>query len=152
MSISVGDLAPDFTTKNQHGEDVTLSELRGSSVLVVFYPFAFSGICTNELCEIRDNLEDFKNSDVRVLAISCDPMFSLRAWSDQDGYEFDLLTDFWPHGDIARSYGVFNDQIGAATRGSFLIDAEGVVRWLVMNDLGDSRSLNDYREAFANVT
>jgi peroxiredoxin len=149
MTLELNAPAPDFTLKNQHGEDVTLSALRGKPTLVVFYPFAFSGICTGELCEIRDNLNDFESLGVRVLAISCDPMFSLRAWSEADGYTFDLLSDFWPHGETARNYGIFAEGPGAAARGSYLIDSEGILRWKVENDLGQARDLVAYRDAIA---
>lgn len=148
-TVEVGAAAPDFTLKNQHGEDVTLSGLRGRNVVVVFYPFAFSGICTGELCELRDNLSIFEDADAEVLAISCDPMFSLRAWADQDGYSFSLLSDFWPHGAVARSYGVFEEGPGAASRGTYVIDREGVVRWKVENGLGEARDLDAYRAALA---
>jgi len=147
--VEVGAPAPDFTLRNQHGEDVTLSELRGRNVVLVFYPFAFSGICTGELCEIRDNLHVFSDADAEVLAISCDPMFTLRAWADQDGYEFGLLSDFWPHGEVARTYGIFEEGPGAAARGTYLVDREGIVRWKVENGLGEARDLQAYRDALA---
>ncbi len=149
--VEVGSPAPDFTLKNQHGEDVSLSALRGRNVVVVFYPFAFSGICTGELCEIRDNLNIFSGADAEVLAISCDPMFSLRAFADQDGYSFSLLSDFWPHGEVARSYGIFEEGPGAAARGTYLIDREGIVRWKIENGLGEARDLAAYREALESL-
>ncbi|MFS0886199.1 peroxiredoxin [Aeromicrobium sp. 179-A 4D2 NHS] len=149
--VEVGMPAPDFTLKNQHGQDVTLSELRGRNVVVLFYPFAFSGICTGELCEIRDNLSAFNDADAEVLAISCDPMFSLRAWADQDGYSFSLLSDFWPHGAVAKAYGIFQEGPGAAARGTYVIDREGVVRWKIENGLGDARELNGYLEALQSL-
>lgn len=145
----VGSAAPDFTLPDTHGTPVTLSALRGDPVLVVFYPFAFSGICTGELCELRDNIEDFAGSGVRLLAVSCDPVFTLRAWAEQEGYGFDLLSDFWPHGDVARRFGVFDDGRGMAVRGSFLIDDGGKVRWRVVNGPGERRDLAGYREAVA---
>ncbi|RLV56013.1 peroxiredoxin [Aeromicrobium phragmitis] len=151
MTIEIGTAAPDFTLKNQHGEDVSLSTLRGRPVALVFYPFAFSGICTGELCELRDNIEDFAGSGVELLAISCDPMFALRAFADQDGYQFSLLSDFWPHGEVARAYGVFNDQLGCALRGTFLLDADGIVRWKVENQMGEARDLAAYRAALADL-
>ncbi len=117
MTIEVGQLAPDFELSNIHGTPVRLSELRGSNVLVVFYPFAFSGICTVELCELRDNFELFQDSRVTLLAVSCDPMFTLKAWSEHSNFEFDLLSDFWPHGEVSQQYGVFNDERGLAARG-----------------------------------
>ena len=150
--VEVGAAAPDFTLRNQHGEDVSLSGLRGQNVVVVFYPFAFSGICTGELCEIRDNLSMFNDAGAKVLAISADPMFSLRAFAEQDGYTFDLLSDFWPHGDVAKKYGIFQDAIGAASRGTYLIDSTGIVRWKVENELGQARELAEYKSALAEIS
>lgn len=151
MTIEIGSPAPDFTLRNQHGEDVSLAGLRGQNVVIVFYPFAFSGICTGELCEIRDNLSIFTTAEARVLAISCDPMFSLRAWADQDGYEFDLLSDFWPHGEVAKAFGIFEEGPGAAARGTYVIDGEGIVRWKVENGLGEARDLAQYQAALADL-
>lgn len=150
MALEIGQAAPGFALKNEHGETVELSGFRGEkNVAVVFYPFAFSGICTGELCEIRDNLAAFEDGDVQVLAVSCDPMFSLRAWAEAEKYAFPLLSDFWPHGAVAQQYGVFNEPTGSSVRGTFLIDKEGVLRWSVVNGLGEARSLAGYREAIA---
>jgi len=147
---AVGDLAPDIELRSQHGEPTRLSGFRGEkSVIVLFYPFAFSGICTGELCEVRDDLATFQNDAVQVLAISCDAMQTLRAFAESQGYTFPLLSDFWPHGEVARAYGVFNEKVGVATRGSFLIDPEGVVRWSVIHGLGEARDLAGYHEALA---
>lgn len=149
MSLSVGDRAPDFTLKDQYGAPVTLSSvLTDKAALVVFYPFAFSGICTGELCFVRDDLASYQNDDVALLAVSCDPMPALKAWGEQQGYDFPLLSDFWPHGDVARSYGVFHDQAGFAIRGSFLIDRDGIVRYCVVNGPGEAR---DFSEAAAAI-
>ena len=144
-----GSSAPDLTLPDTHGTPVTLSELRGTPVALVFLPFAFSGICTGELCELRDNIAAFDEAGVRLLVVSCDPMFALRAWAEQEGYTFDLLSDFWPHGAVSRAYGVFDEASGHALRGSFLIDADGVVRWSVVNPRGQARPLAAYREALA---
>ena len=151
MTIEIGQQAPDFTLKNQHGEDVSLADLRGRPVALVFYPFAFSGICTGELCELRDNLAVFSDAGVELLAVSCDPMFSLRAFAEQDGYQFSLLSDFWPHGEVAKTYGIFDEKLGCAVRGTYLIDAEGVLRWKVENQIGEARELSGYREAVAEL-
>lgn len=150
--VAVGEHAPDFALKNQHGELVSLSGFAGAkNVVIVFYPFAFSGICTGELREIRDGLEDFQDGDIQVLAISCDPMYALRAWADAEGHFFPLLSDFWPHGDVARAYGVFSEGDGAAARGTFLIDKEGVVRWTLVNGRGEARDFSGYRAALARL-
>ena len=151
-TVAVGDAAPDFTLDNSNGEQVTLSSFRGDkNVLVVFYPSAFSNTCTGELCEIRDDLAGFQNDDVQVLAVSCDPKYSLRAYADAQGYTFPLLSDFWPHGAVAERYGVFLAARGVALRGSFLVDREGVLRWSVVNGPGQARDLGAYREALAAV-
>lgn len=148
---AVGTTAPDFTTKDQFGQDVTLSELvKDKPVLLVFYPFAFSGICTGELCSIRDNFTDFSDARVQVVAVSCDPMFTLKAWSDAEGFDFPLVTDFWPHGDIAKKYGVFNEDNGFAIRGTFLVDADMTVRWSLVNGPGEARDFSGALEALAN--
>lgn len=149
--VQVGDVAPDFTLRNHRGEEVTLSGLRGQNVVLVFYPFAFSGTCTGELCAIRDSIEEFETAGVKVLAISCDPMHSLAAFAKEEGYTFDLLSDFWPHGAVAQKYGVFADAAGMAVRGSFLIDADGVVRWEVVNSPGEARPLQSYLDALAGL-
>ena len=152
QAVAIGDPAPDFTLDDQDGEKVSLSSFRGRrNVLVVFYPFAFSSTCTGELCEIRDDLAGFQNEDVQVLAISCDPMYTLRAYADAQGYTFPLLADFWPHGAVAQQYGVFLTSRGMAARGSFLVDREGVLRWAVVNSPGEARNLKAYREALAAV-
>jgi len=147
-SLGVGEVAPDFTLTDQQGKPVTLSAFRGvKNVVVVFYPFAFSRICTGELCEIRDNLGAFSSDDVQVLAMSCDHMFTQRAWSDAEGYFFPVLSDFWPHGATAQAYGVFNASSGAALRGTFLIDRDGVVRWSLVNGTSERRDFTGYHAA-----
>lgn len=148
---AVGAIAPDFELTNQFGEPVRLSSFRGQKVVLVFYPFAFSGICTGELSEIRDNLALFEDSNAAVLAISVDSKFSLRAYAEKEGYNFDLLADFWPHGAVARAYGVFDPETGMARRGTFIIDAAGIIRYVVVNPRGQARELSEYRTALAGL-
>jgi mycoredoxin-dependent peroxiredoxin len=152
MAVEVGDSAPDFELKDQHGTPVKLSDFRGAkNVVLVFYPLAFSGVCTGELCAIRDELPTLGGDDVQVLAVSVDSMFALRAWSDQEKYRFPLLSDFWPHGAVAGRYGVFDAERGVALRGTFVIDTAGVVRWKVVNTLPDARDIGEYRKALAEL-
>ena len=152
MTVMIGQTPPDFTLKDQHGQDVSLSGFRGDkAVVVMFYPFAFSGVCTGELCEIRDVMPEFQNDEVQLLAVSCDPMYALRAFADQDGLDYPLLSDFWPHGAVARAYGVFNEERGCAVRGTFVLDRDGVLRWQVINAMPDARDLDDYRKALADL-
>ncbi len=150
--LGVGDVAPDLSLRDQNGTTVTLSHYRGEKhVLLVFYPFAFSGICTGELSEIRDDLGSFVTETSEVFAISCDPMFSLRAWADREGYFFPLLSDFWPHGEVARSYGVLDESAGMAVRGTFLVASDGVIAWSLVNGPGERRDLSGYHAALAGL-
>jgi peroxiredoxin len=148
MAPEVGTEAPDFTLKDQNNQEVTLSSFRGErAVLLVFYPFAFSGICTGELCAVRDDLSTFQNDDLQILAISVDHPFTLKAWSEAQDYEFPLLADFWPHGKVAQDYGVFNDDAGFAVRGTFLVDTNGIVRFAEVNGPGEARDQDGWRKA-----
>jgi peroxiredoxin len=137
--------APDFTLIDHHGTPVRLSSFRGQPVLVVFYPWAFSGICGGELRALRD--ARFEDDGTVVLAISVDSMFALRVFADAEGFDFPLLADCWPHGEIASLYGAFDETVGVALRGSFLIDREGIVRWSVVKGIGEARDIDDYRRA-----
>jgi peroxiredoxin len=148
---AVGEPAPDFELVNQFGEPVRLSTFRGQNVVLVFYPFAFSGICTGELCEIRDNLAVFEDARATVLAVSVDSKFSLRAYAEKEAYSFDLLADFWPHGAVASTYGVLDPESGMAKRGTFIIDADGIVRYVVVNPRGQARELSEYRDVLAGL-
>jgi mycoredoxin-dependent peroxiredoxin len=150
MAVEVGDEAPDFELKDQHGTPVTLSGFRGEKdVVLVFYPLAFSGVCTSELCAIRDDFPEVTRDDVELLTISVDSTYSLRTWADRDHFGFSLLSDFWPHGAVAKSYGVFDENIGVAKRGTFIIDKTGVVRWKVVNPIPQARDIADYQKALA---
>jgi peroxiredoxin len=150
MAPAVGTTAPDFTLSDQDGQEVTLSSFRGAkAVLVVFYPFAFSGICTGELCSVRDDLGSFQNDAVQVLAVSVDHAFALKAWAQAQGYTFPLLADFWPHGKVAQDYGVFNAEAGFALRGTFLVDTEGTVRFAEVNGPGEARDQDGWKKALA---
>ncbi|MHB1433988.1 MAG: peroxiredoxin [Streptosporangiaceae bacterium] len=153
MAVEIGDFAPDFELKDQHGTPVRLSDLRGkTNVVLVFYPLAFSGVCSGELCALRDTFPEAEREDVALLTVSVDSVFAHKTWSDAEGYKFGLLSDFWPHGEVARSYGVFDEERGIATRGTFIIDKTGVVRWSVVNDIPQARNLADYSTALAQLS
>ena len=150
MTITLGTAAPDFELSDQNGNKVSLASFKGKkNVVLLFYPFSFTGTCTGELCAMRDDLAPFQNDDVQVLAVSCDSMFTQRIFAEKEGYEFPVLADFWPHGAVAQSYGIFDDVRGCSLRGTFVIDKEGIVRWQVVNGLGDARNLEDDKSALA---
>jgi peroxiredoxin len=140
-----GRTAPAFSLTDQHGRAFSLAEQRGTAVLLVFVPFAFSDVCTNELVDLRNAVDLQGRDDLVVVIVSCDSMYTMKAWADTHSYRSPLLSDFWPHGEVSREFGVFNPHEGLATRGTFLIDAEGVVRWSVVNPKGQARSVDDYR-------
>ncbi|MEY4972819.1 MAG: hypothetical protein RL399_776 [Actinomycetota bacterium] len=152
MTISIGNAAPDFELSDQHGNKVSLSSFKGKkNVVLLFIPFAFTGTCTGELCAMRDDLSAFQNENVELLVVSCDSMFTQRIWAEKEGYNFPVLADFWPHGSVAQAYGIFDEARGCALRGTFVIDKEGIVRWSVVNGLGDARSNDDYKAALATL-
>jgi peroxiredoxin len=148
--VDVGSQAPEFTLKDYNKEKVSLSSLLATKpVLLVFYPFAFSGVCTGELCQLRDDYSSFEG--VQVLGVSVDTPFSLKVWAEQEGYPFPLLSDFWPHGEVAKAYGVFNEAAGMANRGTFLIDGGGVVRFAEVNQPGEARDQEAWKKAIASL-
>lgn len=146
--LSVGAVAPDFTLPDANKAPVALSSFRGRQpVLLVFYPFAFSSVCTGELCQLRDELAAFVDAGVQVLAISTDTSQSLKAWGTEQGFQFPLLSDFWPHGEVARSYGVFDEASGMAVRGTFLVGPDMTVRWNLVQAPGEQREIGALHEA-----
>lgn len=152
MSLIIGDQAPDFTLVNQFGESVSLSDFRGKrNVVLVFYPLSFSGICTGELCELRDNFAQFESADVELLAISVDSKFVQKKFAEQERYKFGVLADFWPHGGVAKDYGVFIDEAGIATRATFVINKEGNLVAKFITAPGQARSLDEYQKALATL-
>lgn len=153
MAIAIGDEAPDFTLKDQDGNEVTLSSFRGDrAVALVFYPFTFTGVCEGELCQLRDDFSTFEDAGVQVLAVSCDSRFAQQQWAQKMGYQFPVLSDFWPHGEVSKAYGVFNDAIGAANRGTFVIDKSGkVADTFASPDLGTARPAARYEQALAKL-
>lgn len=138
--LPVGVEAPDFTLRDQNNEVVTLSSFRGSkAVLLVFYPWAFTSICTGELGQIRDRIDEFANDAVQVLTLSVDSSFVHKIFSQRDELNYPLLADFWPHGAVAQAYGVFNSDAGVSNRGTFLIDRDGIIRFSEAKEIGVGR-------------
>lgn len=143
--LQLGGPAPDFTLRDQFGQDVTLSSYRGTkAVVILFYPYAFSGVCTGEMAGIRERLDEFMTFDTEVFAISCDPVYSLRAFADAEGLNFSLLSDFWPHGEVAKAFEVFDDVKGTPRRSSYVIDREGMLAWAVHNANPEGRDLDEH--------
>jgi peroxiredoxin len=152
MAADVGQDAPDFTLKSTQGDPVTLSALKGTPVVLVFYPFTFTGVCEGELCAIRDDYSPFEKAGAQVLAISCDPAPSQKTWAEQQGWTFPVLSDFWPHGEVAKAYGAFNDALGCANRVTVVIDQAGkIVDRFDTPDLKTARTGERYAEAMSKL-
>jgi peroxiredoxin len=148
MALENDTQAPDFDLPNQFGEHIRLSEFRNKKpVALVFFPLAFSSTCTTELCDLRDNLSVFADQSIELLGISVDSKATQRAFAEAEGYDFNLLADFWPHGAVAKEYGVFLEEKGFANRATFLIDTHGIIRASFITAPGEARSLGAYREA-----
>lgn len=150
MTVVVDAQAPAFTLLDYNRQRVSLESLRADrNVLLVFYPFAFSGICQGELCQVRDEIDEFQNDRVQVVGISVDTPYSLKVWAHREGFTFPLLSDFWPHGEVARAYGVFDEVSGSANRGTFLIDKAGTVRFAEVSERGAARDQDVWKRAIA---
>ena len=152
MTLIIGDHAPDFELTNQYGETVKLSDFRGKKpVVIVFYPLSFSGICTGELCEIRDNFAKFDKENVELLAISVDSKYVQKQFAEHEGYKFSVLADFWPHGAVAQAYGVFLEESGLSNRATFVINTDGELVAKFVTAPGQARSLDEYDRALASL-
>jgi len=154
MTVETGQLAPDFTLKDQDGNDVTLSSFRGKqNVVIVFYPFTFSGVCEGELCSLRDDLSEFESVKAQVVAISCDTRHAQKQWAEAQGFTFPVLSDFWPHGAVSKAYDVFDEQLGCANRATFVVDTEGkVVDTFASPNLGTPRERAEYEAALKKLS
>ncbi|MCV7194684.1 peroxiredoxin [Mycolicibacterium brumae] len=150
--VAVGEQAPDFTLKDQNNQVVRLSDFRGErNVLLVFFPLAFTGICQGELDEIRDHLPRYENDDTVTLTVSVCASPTHKVWSVTNGFTFPLLADFWPHGEVAELYGVFNAENGVANRGTFVIDKSGVIRFAECKQPGEVRDQQVWVDALASL-
>ena len=140
MAVRTGDKAPEFDLEVTYQERVRLSDYRGrSNVLLVFHPFAFTPVCEEEARDLQENLVSFRNAQTEIVFVSCDPSAARQAWRRELGAEYTFASDFWSHGDVAKSYGVFNESNGAAHRGTFLIDKDGIVIWSLVKIVDERR-------------
>lgn len=150
--IDIGAEAPDFELLDTEGGKTKLSDYRGQkNVLLAFYPFAFSPTCDGEFCQLRDENPDMVSTDdLEVIGISVDHIFALKAWKEQKRFPNRFVADFWPHGAVAEAYGVLNER-GFAKRQTFLIDREGIVRYVEDNPTGAARDQAAWRKAAAEL-
>lgn len=148
--LTVGDTAPDFELKDQNNELVALRELLAErAVLIVFYPFAFTGTCTGELQALRDGADVYNSDSVRSVTISCDSVYSQKIFDQRESLGLTMLSDFWPHGAVSRQYGVLDADGGFANRGTFLVGRDGIVTFAEMNRPGQARDPQNWQRAIA---
>ena len=148
MAAEIGSPAPAFELMNTDRTKVSLDSLKGRKALIVFIPFPFTGICEAELCMLRDERARLSELDANVVAITCDTVPANGAFAAQNGFDFPILSDFWPHGVVAQAYGAFNEITGSANRFTFVLDANGVVRSIVNTEsLSTAREFEAYTEA-----
>lgn len=147
-TLHPGAPAPHFLLRNQHGETVDLAQLRGRPSVLMFYPFAFSRVCSAELAELDSRWSEITALGLRVCAISCDSIHTLRAYADEfGGVEFDLLSDFWPHGAAAEAYGAFDAQKGCPRRETWILDDQLRLHRKVAAEFSTSRDLAEVLSA-----
>ncbi len=152
MSVEVGEIAPDFELPDQDRNPVRLSDFRGKkAVVLVFYPLAFSPICEGELCALRDEIPVFQSDRVETLTVSVDSVWTHKAWAEKENFKFRLLSDFWPHGKVAREYGVFDENLGVALRATFILDQDGRVRYKVVNPVTQARDKDEYKKVLQDM-
>jgi peroxiredoxin len=150
--VEIGRPAPEFALKDQNNQVVSLADFRGEKdVVLIFYPYAFTRVCEGELCAIRDDLASFQNDRVQVLTVSVDTPFAHKVWAEREGFDFPMLSDFWPHGEVSRAYGCFDEKRGCSTRGTYVVDRSGVLRWQVVNAIPDARDQDAYLRVLAGL-
>jgi mycoredoxin-dependent peroxiredoxin len=149
LPLETGTRAPGFSLLNQDRRPVALDDLRGAKSVIVFIPFAFTRTCEGELCQIRDEYSLFNAAAARVIAITCNTFHANRVWSEQQSFQFDILSDWWPHGAVSREYDTFNEVYGYPERTTYFIDEDGVISGVTRSEnLGEARDFEAYRSAF----
>lgn len=147
MPLSHGSKAPDFVLRRQTGEKVSRDDLLGGKSMIVFVPYPFTGTCTEELCQLRDNLGSLNDAGARVVVITTHATSTNLEWAKQEGYEFDILADYWPHGEVSRDYDAFDERFGYSTRVTYFLDEVGEIREVVASGaLGEARDYGRYEE------
>jgi glutaredoxin-dependent peroxiredoxin len=147
--LQVGQNAPDFTLFNAEKESITLSQFRGRNVVLLFFPQAFTGVCTKELCDMRDNLQVYNNLNAEVIALSVDSVFTLAKWKEMEGYNFQMLSDF--NKEVSKAYDTIYEtfafgMIGVSKRSAFVIDKDGILRYVeVLENAGEVPSFDNIR-------
>jgi peroxiredoxin len=156
MKLSAGEKAPLFTLFNSDKEKISLEDFKGRNVLLLFFPQAFTGVCTRELCGVRDNIALYNNANAQVLGISVDSLFTLKRYREEQGLNFPLLSDF--NKDVSAAYGTLYDtwifdMKGVSKRSAFVIDKNGVIRYAeVLETAGDMPDFEKINETLRSLS
>ncbi len=153
--LQPGDKAPDFALRSSDKSLVKLSEQRGQNVVLLFFPFAFTGVCTKELCQMRDSIADYEKLDARILAVSVDSPYSLAKWKAEQGFNFPLLSDF--NKTVSKKYDTIYKEFGMGLKGvskrsAFVIDKQGIVRYVeVLENAGEIPDFNAVKQTLQSI-
>lgn len=153
--LHTGDKAPDFTLRSSDKAQVSLQDFRGQHVVLLFFPAAFTGVCTKELCAMRDGLAEYQRLDAQVLAVSVDSLFTLNKWKEEQGFNFTLLSDF--NKTVSKKYDVLYKEFvfemkGVSKRSAFVIDKEGIVRYAeVLDNAGEMPNFGDVKKTLQSL-
>lgn len=152
MPLTVGAKAPDFTLVSQDREKVSLDDLKGKRSMIVFMPYPHTRTCEAETCEIRDNWSSFHDLEANVVLITTHAVPTNRDWAEDNNFRFPILSDYWPHGEVARAYDTFDETFGYAKRSTYILDANGVIRDVIATDaLGEARPFDAYLPALQSI-
>ena len=152
MPATIGSPAPAFSLLDQDRNAVSLDDVTGKKSVIVFIPFPFTAICDAEACAIRDNLGPLSGLGANVAVVTCHAVQINKKWSDDNGFTFPVLSDFWPHGRVATEFGAFNEKVGVANRMSFVLDSDGIVRSIINSgSLGTAREFAAYTDALGEI-
>jgi peroxiredoxin len=155
MSIQVGSPAPQFTLFNSEKQEISLSQFSGKNVVILFYPQAFTSVCTVELCSMRDNLKDYEALNAEVLAISVDSVFTLDNWKTQQGYNFHMLSDF--NKEVSTAYDSIYETFafgmkGVSKRSAFVVDGAGIIRHAeILDNAGEMPNLEEIKAVLSTL-
>jgi len=142
--VSKGETAPDFTLKDQHGQDFKLSDMKGKWVLLSFHPLAWTGVCTQQMKALEANFETITSLNTIPVGLSVDAVPTKKAWSDNMGLkQLRILADFWPHGGVARLYGLFREHGGTSERANVIIDEKGKVAWVKVYEISQLPDIDE---------
>jgi len=151
-SVNIGEMSPDFSLQDIHNQIVHLNDYRGKKVLLSWHPIAWTGVCTDQMRSLETNFEEFQSLNVVAFGISVDPSASKKAWAAVLSIDnTKLLCDFWPHGLVARDYGIFMEEYGVSQRANIIIDEKGIVRWTKLYPLHQLPDIKEVLQAIKDM-